>query len=74
MHGVQLLYVIPTFTQPQRFAATAMPLNPLTHSAIVSTNSAVVVKSLGGIVLVPPSADGSKAAFKLCDIFWITIL
>ena len=52
----------------------ALHLSLLTHSAIVSTNSAVVVKSLGGIVLVPPSADGSKAAFKLSDIFWITIL
>ena len=82
-HGVQLIqcklqfiiYIIHTYiyTTP-RVVATAMHLNPLTHSAIVFTTSAVAFKSLGGIVLLPPSSDGSKAAFKLSDIFWITIL
>ena len=66
---VYTTYIYTTLT----FAATAIHLNPLTHSAIVSTNSAVVIRSLGGIVLLLPLADGSKAAFKLSDIFWITI-
>ena len=70
-HGVQfIIYIIYTYiyTTP-RVVATAMHLNPLTHSAIVFTTSAVAFKSLGGIVLLPLLADGSKAAFKLSDIF-----
>lgn len=46
-----------------------------THFANVLTNEAVVTKSLGGIgVGESSSSDGFNAAFKLSDIFWITIL
>ncbi len=43
------------------------------HFANVSTNAAVVLKSLGRIGL-SPLVDGFKAVFKLDDIFRISIL